>query len=231
MNIDPEIAKAVQNFTVMAIPVLVAITTHEAAHGFAASRLGDDTAQRLGRVTFNPLKHVDPVGTVLLPAFLYLTTQFMFGWAKPVPVDFSRLNHPRRDSVLVALAGPGTNIALAVLSALLIYLVPYLPAPVAEWAGPSLAFSIQFNAVIAVFNMLPLPPLDGGRVAVGLLPRPLAEPLAGLERWGMAILLAALFLLPYLGDLVGLDLNIFRWLVGWPTAHLVNFLLTITGLA
>ena len=181
------------------LPVLFAITLHEASHGYVAWRLGDDTAYRLGRVTFNPLKHVDPFGTVVLPALLFITGGFLFGWAKPVPVNFGRLNRPRRDMVLVAAAGPASNLVLAAISALGFHLLPFASETLGNWLADALGKSILINLVLAVLNMLPLPPLDGGRVAVGLLPRALALPLARLERWGLLILIAGLFLVPMLG--------------------------------
>ena len=211
------------------LPVILAVTFHEAAHGFVAYRLGDDTAWRAGRVTFNPLKHVDPFGTVLLPALLLLSSGFLFGYAKPVPVNFRRLDRPRRDMVWVALAGPGTNVLLAIASSLLFYGVGLMPLSPAEWLGENLVHSIQINAVLCVFNMLPLPPLDGGRVAVGLLPDALALPLARLERYGMLILLLFLFVIPYVGEQTGHNLNILAWLIGVPTEALIRLILAITG--
>ena len=184
-------------------PVLIAITLHEAAHGYVAWRLGDDTAKRLGRVTFNPLRHVDPYGTIVIPALLLSFSNFVFGWAKPVPVDFSRLERPRRDMVWVAAAGPAVNIALAAASAALMHLVPLLPVTVELWVFENLRNSIVINLVLAVFNLLPLPPLDGGRIAVGLLPLPLARPLARMERFGLFVIIGVLFVLPYAGQEFG----------------------------
>ncbi len=213
------------------LPVLFAITLHEAAHGWVAWRLGDDTARALGRVSFNPLRHIDPFGTVLMPAVLLFASggRMMFGFAKPVPVDFSRLRKPRRDMVLVAAAGPGSNILLAVISALLIHGTVLFEADAQRWILHNLVNSVWINLLLAVFNMLPLPPLDGGRVAVGLLPPELARQLARVERAGMIIILAALFILPWIGGKMGLDLNIFRWLIGEPAAYLMDLVFSLTG--
>ena len=212
-------------------PVLIAITLHEAAHGYVAWRLGDDTAKRLGRVTFNPLRHVDPYGTIVIPALLLSFSNFVFGWAKPVPVDFSRLERPRRDMVWVAAAGPAVNIALATASAALMHLVPLLPATVEHWAFENLQNSIVINLVLAVFNLLPLPPLDGGRIAVGLLPLPLARPLARMERFGLFVIIGVLFILPYAGQEFGVDLNVFPWLIGEPVRFLMGVIAGLAGFA
>ncbi|MGH6930350.1 MAG: site-2 protease family protein, partial [Dongiaceae bacterium] len=180
----------IQQIAIWALPVLLAITLHEAAHGFAALRLGDDTAYRLGRVTLNPLKHIDPFGTVIMPALLLISgAPFVFGYAKPVPVNFRRLRDPKRGMVLVAAAGPGMNLALALASVILLRLWLDTTGISEGWVSGTLQASLVLNLVLAVFNMIPLPPLDGGRVAVGLLPRSLAIPLARLERWGMFIIL------------------------------------------
>lgn len=212
------------------LPVLFAITLHEAAHGYVAWRLGDDTAYRLGRVTFNPFRHVDPFGTVVLPALLFITGGFLFGWAKPVPVNFGRLHQPRRDMVLVAAAGPASNLALATVSALGFHLLPFASATLGQWLGDALGKSILINLVLAVLNMLPLPPLDGGRVAVGLLPRALAVPLARLERWGLLILIGGLFLLPMLGREIGVNLDLFHWLIWVPVSWLLPIFAALAGL-
>lgn len=216
--------------SIWAVPVIVAITFHEAAHGYVAWRLGDDTAYRLGRVSFNPLKHIDRFGTILLPALLLvLRSPVLFGYAKPVPVNFARLDNPRRDMVWVAAAGPGTNLTLALVSTWLLRFLDLLPPVIAEWAAHLLAASLLINVILAVFNMLPLPPLDGGRVAVGLLPDALARPLARLERWGFLIIIAALFILPMVGAQFGVNLNIFFWLVWMPSTFIINGIATITG--
>jgi Zn-dependent protease len=222
-----------QEASTLVVPVVIAVTFHEAAHGFVAYQFGDDTAWRAGRVTFNPLRHIDLFGTIILPALLLLSSsgRFMFGYAKPVPVNFRRLNHPRRDMVWVAIAGPATNVLLAILSSLLIYGLGLLPAGAANWLEQNLVNSILINVILCVFNMLPLPPLDGGRVAVGLLPDALAFPLARLERFGILIVLFFLFVLPYVGEQTGIDLNILGWLIGVPADGLYQFVLRITGQA
>src|SRR5690606_8453380 len=183
--------------------------------GWVAWKLGDDTAYRLGRVTFNPLAHIDRFGTVLLPALLLLASggRLAFGYAKPVPVRFNRLRRPRRDMALVAAAGPATNLAIAVASAALVHVTYLLPEGQQEWARLTLAHSLFLNLILAVLNMVPLPPLDGGRVAVGLLPPGLALPLSRLERYGMLILIAALLLLPMLGHALAVDLNVLAWII------------------
>lgn len=216
--------------SIWALPALIAITLHEAAHGYAAEMFGDDTARRLGRVSLNPLRHVDPFGTILMPAMLLLLrAPFLFGYAKPVPVDFARLNNPRRDMVFVAAAGPAMNLVLALAAGFLYHTVEWMPPRVAGWVAENLRNAILLNVLLAVFNMLPIPPLDGGRVAVGVLPKALALPLARLERFGMLILLGAIFLLPVLGGLIGIDLNLFGWLVLAPTSVLVQAVLVLTG--
>ena len=217
--------------SVWLLPVLLAVTFHEASHGFVAWRLGDDTAKRLGRVTFNPLRHIDPFGTVILPAMLLLATggRMMFGFAKPVPVDFARLRRPRRDMVLVAAAGPGINLALAFAAALLVARIPAQPGQALEWIGYNLFNVVWINVLLAVFNMLPLPPLDGGRVAVGLLPDVLARPLSRLEPYGFFVIIGLLFVLPLLGSTIGVDIGIVQWLVIGPAEWLSLAIFALVG--
>ncbi|MCX8087399.1 MAG: site-2 protease family protein [Rhodocyclaceae bacterium] len=184
----------VQTLAIYALPVLFAITLHEAAHGFVARHFGDPTAWQAGRITLNPMKHIDPIGTVLIPALTVLLGGFFFGWAKPVPVDFSRLRHPKQDMLWVAAAGPGANLFMALLWALVLKLAVVMPEnlyslPLAEMARAG----IQVNAALMLLNLLPIPPLDGGRIAVSLLPAGLAWRLARLERYGLLILVTLIF--------------------------------------
>ncbi|HYX01925.1 MAG TPA: site-2 protease family protein [Reyranella sp.] len=227
---DQQLTAAIHAASAWVLPVLLAITLHEAAHGFVAHWLGDDTAWRLGRVSLNPFKHIDPFGTIVLPAMLLLLrSPFLFGYAKPVPVNFGALRNPRRDMVWVAAAGPATNLLLATAAALLAHLVGFVPAGGREWVLQNLQNAIIINVVLAVFNMIPLPPLDGGRVAVGLLPNALALPLARLERYGMLILIGLIFILPLLGAQLGVNLNVLGWLLGRPVDAVIEAILRLTG--
>lgn len=220
------------NISTWVIPVLLAITLHEASHGYVALRFGDGTALRMGRVTFNPFKHIDPFGTVILPIMLLVASggTMTFGFAKPVPVNFARLRPFRLGVSAVAFAGPGSNLILAVASALLFHAVPSLPEAVMPWARATLTVSMLINLILFFFNLIPIPPLDGGRILVAVLPRNLARPLARLERAGFVIILGALFVLPWLGQQVGLDLDIFQWIVGRPAYETMLWIADFVGL-
>jgi Zn-dependent protease len=186
-----DFAQIVQTVAIYALPVLFAITVHEAAHGYAARHFGDNTAHMLGRITLNPLKHIDPLGTIAMPLMLYFATSgaFLFGYAKPVPVNFGRLRHPKKDMVWVALAGPGANLAQAVLWTLALYLMIALGVDERFFTEMCKA-GVLVNLVMFAFNLFPLPPLDGGRILVGLLPHRLAWQVSRIEPWGFFIVMA-----------------------------------------
>ena len=216
--------------SVWVLPLIIAITFHEAAHGFVAHHFGDNTAWDRGRVSFNPLRHIDPFGTLIMPAILLLShSPFLFGYAKPVPVNFRALRNPRIDMVWVALAGPATNIALALIAATAFHIVDYVPESAAQWLADNLKNALVINVILAIFNMLPIPPLDGGRVAVGLLPPMLAAPLARLEPYGMLILIGILILLPLAGSQFGLNLDVISAILRTMTGYVLRLILVVTG--
>jgi Zn-dependent protease len=193
---DADVAQFLRLVAVGLIPGLLAIALHEAAHGFAAARLGDPTAERLGRVTANPFRHVDPLGTVIVPLLLLATTGTPFGWAKPVPVNPRNLRDPKGGMVLVAAAGPTANLLMAVGWVLAMVLGQGLgqsPGGAREFVVSMSQFGIQFNVLLAVFNLLPIPPLDGGRVLRGLVPEPLGRLLDRVEPWGLILVFALLY--------------------------------------
>jgi Zn-dependent protease len=214
-----------------AVPTIVAITLHEAAHGYAALAMGDDTARRAGRLSLNPLAHVDRVGTILLPGFLLISqlltihrVAFMFGWAKPVPVAAWRFRDPRRGMMVVAAAGPAMNFLLAWMGAVTLYAAPILHGEVQADFLRLIFFFLLVNVTLGLFNLLPIPPLDGGRIAVGLLPAPIARVWARTERGGILIVLAMLWLLPEVSRALGHPVDPIRTLladVGEPVLRLV----------
>jgi len=187
-----DIAGFIQILSLYALPAILAITLHEAAHGYAAKRLGDLTAYQEGRISLNPLKHIDPIGTLVVPAVLLIASggKLAFGWAKPVPVNFSRLRNPKRDMFWVAAAGPAVNLFMAIGWAIVFKIV--VTSPVNYFTDPALAMAqggIVINLVLMVLNLLPIPPLDGGRIAVSLLPNSMAYSLARLEPYGLLIIM------------------------------------------
>jgi len=216
--------------SIWAIPAIVAITFHEASHGFVAHLLGDDTAWRQGRVSFNPLVHIDPFGTVLLPIMmLMLRSPFLFGYAKPVPVNFRALRHPRLGTILVAAAGPGMNLLLATIAALAFHVVGYVPAPGAQWLAANLKNALLLNVILAIFNLLPIPPLDGGRILVGILPSALARIMSRAEPYGMLILIGLIFVLPLLGAQFGISLDPISRILMTSTNAVIGIILWLTG--
>jgi Zn-dependent protease len=226
----PDISEIALLISVWALPILLAVTLHEAAHAYAARWLGDDTAHVLGRTTLNPLKHIDPVGTILLPGFLVVSgSGFIIGYAKPVPVNFARLKPYRLGVALVALAGPAANILICLAAALALYLLPLFPTETGRWFAQNMENALIMNALLAAFNMLPLPPLDGGRVLMAALPPAYARMLAPLERRGLFIVLGLALILPALTAALGMRFNP----VGdWTRAGMdiiVNVVLTVTG--
>jgi Zn-dependent protease len=210
----------IQTLAISALPVIFAITLHEAAHGYAARHFGDLTAYQAGRISLNPLRHIDPIGTIVIPAVILLLSagNFLFGWAKPVPVNFGRLRNPKKDMFWVAAAGPGVNLIMAVGWALLLKSAVEMPHHAYSQAMAEMArVGININAVLMLLNLIPLPPLDGGRIAVSLLPHRAAWRFAQLEPYGMFILLALLFtgaLETILGPLLGMFLLALKSILG-----------------
>ncbi len=221
----------IETIIAFGIPIVLAITLHEAAHAYIAYVFGDRTAKDLGRMSLNPIKHIDPMGTIVLPLMLKLASSpFLFGWAKPVPVDPRHFKRPLKDMMWVALAGPAMNLFLAMLSARLLYAVPSLPEAYQLVAAETLKNGLIFNIVLAVLNMLPIPPLDGGKVLLGLLPTGLALRLARFEKYGMLPLLLLLVGLPLLGSALNIDLNPVGWVVTGISEWVLHIIASLSGL-
>jgi Zn-dependent protease len=202
----------VQKVAVSALPIIFAITVHEAAHGYAAKYFGDLTAERMGRITLNPLKHIDPIGTVILPAVTLIAGGMLFGWAKPVPVNFANLRNPKKDMLWVAAAGPASNFIMAIFWALMLNFSYSLPVTAAQFLSHMSWVGISINLILMVLNLLPLPPLDGGRIAVSLLPTDLAVKLSKVERYGFVILIGLLFT-GILGKIISPIINFFAQII------------------
>lgn len=202
----------VQKIAVYALPILFAITVHEAAHGYAAKYFGDLTAEKLGRITLNPLKHIDPFGTILLPALTVMLGGILFGWAKPVPVNFANLKNPKKDMFWVATAGPASNFVMAIFWALMLNYANYAPNTAVNFLAEMSLAGISINLVLMVLNLLPMPPLDGGRIAVSLLPTPMAIQLARLEQYGFIILIVLMFT-GILGKIISPIIHMFERLI------------------
>ncbi|WP_426075497.1 site-2 protease family protein [Janthinobacterium sp. PSPC3-1] len=204
----------VQTVAVYLVPVLFAISLHEASHGYAARYFGDPTASDQGRLSLNPIRHIDPFGTVILPLLLYLTIQVPFGYAKPVPVDFSRLRNPKKQMAWVAFAGPGSNFVMGFAWMIAFVVLSVLPpTEIGAFLRKMAGAGVSVNAAMFVFNMIPVPPLDGGRIMTGILPMSLARPYASIERYGMYVF-GALVLLMYLGVLNGVLLAAIKFVIG-----------------
>lgn len=201
--------EAAPRIAVTAIPMIFAITVHEAAHGYAARHFGDMTAHNLGRISLNPIRHIDPIGTVLIPSLTLYFGGLFFGWAKPVPVDFVKLRHPKRDMLWVAAAGPGANLVMVFLWAAIIKLAVVLPPNFALPLALMGAAGILTNTILMVLNLIPLPPLDGGRIALSLLPHELAVKYAKIERYGFIILITLVVVSAYYVNILGKIMNPF----------------------
>lgn len=192
-----DINAIIQTLSVMALPLLLGVTLHEAGHAYAAYYLGDDTAAKAGRLSLNPLVHIDPVGTLLMPGFLLLMgAPFLFGYAKPVPVNVGRLRNPRRDDIIVSLAGPAGNIIVALVGAIALKVSTSMGFTAEDWIVQTSYYTVMFNCLLAVFNLLPIPPLDGGRVLQAILPYSQAQALGQVERFGFFIVIGIIVFIP-----------------------------------
>ncbi len=213
--------------TAFILPLFLSIILHEMAHGWVALKLGDKTAQNAGRLTFNPLTHVDIVGSIIVPILLFISkTGFLFGWAKPIPVRFDRLHHPKKDMGLVALAGPLTNFVLAMICVFVLktFFMQGLKTLAMQWIAMNLVCGVIINVSLCVFNLLPLLPLDGGRILVSLLPMKWSVAFSKTERYGFFVLLILLLVLPLLGEKIGQDFDVIRWYMNWMVGDILSLI-------
>jgi Zn-dependent protease len=224
------IASFLANLSFMALPILLAITLHEASHGYVANMLGDPTAKRMGRLSLNPIAHIDPFGTVILPLITFFIGGFIFGYAKPVPVNFRNLRNPKRDMIWVALAGPGANAVLALAGGALALTLGVVPAFFKDWFYLNLQFLIFFNCIIGVLNLMPLLPLDGGRVLAGLLPDALAREFSKTERYGIVLFIGIFFLLPMLLRTLGIGFSPAEMLIFKPACGVYGMIANLFGM-
>ncbi|MBC7755286.1 MAG: site-2 protease family protein [Bdellovibrio sp.] len=212
-----EIQALIIKIAIAAVPILLAITVHEASHGYAAKYFGDSTAEKLGRISLNPFKHIDPVGTILLPTITLILGGVLFGWAKPVPVNFGALRNPKKDMLWVAAAGPASNLVMAIAWSMLLGYIKYALSkgnfsPTFPYLLQMCFIGVSINVVLMVLNLLPMPPLDGGRIAVSLLPNSLAFKLAQVEKYGFVILIA-LMLTGVLNMIIGPFIDFFQSII------------------
>lgn len=223
------ISNLVMGVATWALPIFIAITLHEAAHGYVAYKLGDNTAKMAGRLSINPMRHIDPFGTILLPIMMLLLGGVIFGYAKPVPVNARNFKNPRGHMALVAIAGPLSNIILALFGGMLIYTVVAMPDFLSNWWVTNLSNFIFLNCLLVALNMLPLPPLDGSRVVSGLLPEHLARQYNRIEPYGILILVGIIFILPMAGRIIGFNLDLAGVLVLQPAQTLYDSVLMLFG--
>ena len=223
------VSNLVTGIATWGMPLILAITIHEACHGLVANMLGDPTAKLQGRLTLNPVNHIDPMGTIFLPLVLLVMGGFLFGYAKPVPVDVKNFKNPRRDMMWVALAGPGANILLAIIGLLTFPILSITPEFMDKFLQENLQNFIFINCLLATLNMLPLPPLDGGRVICGLLPLRIAQKYNRIEPYGIFILVGVIFILPMLGKVIGLNINLGRFLIMEPAQYVLRVLVSVFG--